>query len=131
MRHFVTASSVTLDGGQHWQQVVPPITPDQFSGDPGLAFTQSGRLYFSNAFTHETPDGPLTSPSIAVAHSDDGGFTWSNPVSVVQGIWAFVPQASGPATFNDKPFITADTYSASPFSNRAYVTWSSFESRGR
>ena len=90
--YFVTASSVTFDGGQHWQQVIPPTTPYDFSGDPGLTFTESGRIYFSNAVTHETPGGPMTAASIAVAHSDDGGLTWSNPVTVVQGRGAFGPQ---------------------------------------
>lgn len=126
--YVVTASSVTFDGGQHWQQVIPPTTPYDFTGDPGVAFTQSGRVYFSNLVSDGTSGGPMTAPSIAVAHSDDGGLSWSNPVPVVRGKGAFGPQTEGARIFNDKPFIAVDPFPASPFSNRAYVTWTSVES---
>src|SRR6266446_10240751 len=62
--HVIGTSSVTFDGGQHWQQVVPPIAPYDFSGDPALTFTHSGRIYFSNLVGHRTPSGNQTSPSI-------------------------------------------------------------------
>jgi len=125
--HVIGTSSVTFDGGQHWQQVVPPIAPYDFSGDPALTFTHSGRIYFSNLVAQRTPSGNQTSPSIGVAHSDDGGLTWSNPVTVVRGKGALGAQTAGQVIFNDKDFITADPFPASPFTNRVYVTWTSFE----
>jgi hypothetical protein len=124
--HIIGTTSVTFDGGQTWQEIVPPITPYQFSGDPALAFARSGRLYFANIADHEGPGGTFTGPSVVVAHSDDGGLSWTNPVTVATGKGAVDPRGNGQLIFNDKEFIAADSNVASPFVNRAYVTWTSF-----
>ncbi|RPJ80916.1 MAG: exo-alpha-sialidase, partial [Acidobacteria bacterium] len=122
-----STTSVTFDGGATWQQVVPPITPYQFSGDPALAFDANGRLYLASIADHEGPGGSYTAPSVVVARSDDGGMTWSNPVTVASGLGAVTRLTPGRLVFQDKAFIAVDASNSSPFANRAYVTWTSFQ----
>jgi hypothetical protein len=125
--HIIGTTSVTFDGGQNWREVVPPITPYQFTGDPALAFARNGRIYFANIADHEGPGGSFTGPSVVVATSVDGGLSWSHPVTVAKGKGAVTAGGSGKLVFNDKEFIAADSSVASPFVNRAYVTWTSFQ----
>ena len=127
IRHVVGSTSVTFDGGATWREVVPPIAPYQFTGDPALAFDSHGRVYFSNIADHEGPGGSYTGPSVVVARSDDGGQSWSSPVTVANGSTAITKgKLYGPNVFNDKDFIAADSGMASPFRDRVYVTWTRF-----
>ena len=128
--HVVGTTSVTFDGGTTWKEVAPPITPYQFTGDPALAFGTNGRLWFANIADHEGPGGSYTAPSVVVATSDDGGLTWTNPVTVASGQGAITPGGvSGQNVFQDKEYIAADAFDGSPYAGRAYVTWTSFQER--
>jgi hypothetical protein len=128
--HVVGTTSVTFDGGETWKEIAPPITPYQFTGDPALAFGTNGRLWFANIADHEGPGGSFTAPSVVVATSDDGGLTWTNPVTVASGQGALTPSGvSGQNVFQDKEYIAADAFGGSPFAGRAYVTWTSFQER--
>jgi hypothetical protein len=129
VNHVVGTVSATFDGGRSWRQVTPPITPYQFTGDPALAFGTNGRLWFANIADHEGPGGAFTGPSVVVATSDDGGLTWTHPVTVASGKGAVTPGYTGNLVFQDKEFIAADRFAASPFAGRAYVTWTSFQER--
>jgi len=121
--------SVTYDGGASWSEVIPPINPYQFTGDPALAFDTRGRLYFADIADHEGPGGSFTGPSVVVATSLDGGSSWESPVTVARGTNAVTPKKGfGPLLFNDKDFIATDTGLSSPFRDRVYVTWTGFES---
>ncbi len=125
--HIVGSTSVTFDGGQSWREVIPGITPYQFTGDPALTFDGNSRIYFANIADHEGPGGNFTGPSVVVTHSDDGGLTWSPYVTVASGQTAITKgKTNGPNIFNDKDYIAADAGAASPFRNRAYVTWTRF-----
>ncbi|HWR17896.1 MAG TPA: sialidase family protein [Terriglobales bacterium] len=125
--HVVGATSVTFDGGNTWREVLPPITPYQFTGDPALAFDADGRIYFANIADHEGPGGSYTGPSVVVAYSDDGGLTYTKPITVARGQTAITPSVGyGPNLFNDKEFIAADAGAASPFRNRVYISWTRF-----
>ncbi len=122
--HVVGTVSTTFDGGASWTEVTPPITPYQFTGDPALAFGAGGRLWFANIADHEGPGGAFTGPSVVVATSDDGGLSWTNPVTVASGQGAVAAGANGNLVFQDKEFIAADAQSG-----RAHVTWTSFQER--
>ena len=74
--------------------------------------------------------GSFTGPSVVVATSNDGGLSWSNPVTVARGQGAVNGGAFGQLIFQDKEFIAADSFPGSPFRNRVYVTWTSFQERG-
>jgi hypothetical protein len=127
--HIIGTTSVTFDNGETWHESVPPITPYQFTGDPALAFDANGRVYFANIADHEGPGGSFTAPSVVVSTSDDGGLTWTNPVTVADGKGAVNGGADPQLIFQDKEFIAADTHGSSPFRNRVYVTWTSFDER--
>ena len=127
-QHVIGTTSVTFDGGQTWREVVPPITPYQFTGDPALAFDSTGRIYFGNISDNEGQGGVnFTGPDVVVAHSDDGGLTWSNPVRVASGLGN--AGGNGRLVFNDKDYIAVDTSATSPFRNRVYATWTKFEEK--
>jgi len=126
--HVVSVPSVTTDGGTTWREVLPPITPYQFSGDPAVTFNTRGHVFLASIADHEGPGGPYSSPSVIVQRSLDGGQSWSGPVTVARGEQAVTPNrfGFGPQVFNDKEFIAADTASASRYNDRLYVTWSRF-----
>ena len=126
--HIVSSTSVSFDGGQEWQQVTPPITPYQFIGDPAVAFNTRGRVYLASIGDHEGPGGSFTGPSVVVLTSNDGARTWSNPVTVARGQNAD-NKGNSPIVFQDKEFIAVDTGATSPFRDRAYVTWTSFQEK--
>ncbi len=124
--HIVGTPSVTFDGGSTWQEVGTPITPYQFTGDPALAFDSNGKLYFANIADHEGQGGSnFTGPSVVVATSTDGGLSWSNPVTAAAG--SGNAGSNGQLVFQDKEYIAVDTSSTSPFRNRAFVSWTSFQ----
>ncbi len=125
--HIVGTTSVTFDGGRSWRQVIPPMRPYQSSGDPALAFDSRGRAYFATLADHEGETGNFTGPDIIVRLSGDGGLAWSLPVVLAEGLTGQTPRrTAGPTVFNDKPFIAVDGRAASPFRDRAYVTWTRF-----
>src|SRR5712692_691016 len=126
--HVIGTSSVTFDGRQTWHEVLPPITPYQFTGDPALAFDSNGRIYFANIADNEGQGGVnFSGPDVVVAHSDDGGLSWSHPVTVAGGLGN--AGSNGRLVFNDKDYLAVDTSATSPFRNRAYVTWTRFEEK--
>jgi hypothetical protein len=127
VQHIVSTASVTFDGGKTWREVLPPIAPFQFTGDPALTFDAKGRLYYASIADHEGPGLSFTAPSIVVATSDDGGLTWTNPVTVARGQGAVNTGGSRIQIFQDKEFIAADRGPTSPFKNRVYVSWTSFQ----
>jgi hypothetical protein len=109
---------VTFDGGQTWTDNVVPFNTNlyTFCGDPGVAFDADGTAYLSTL-------GQATSASpgdILVAHSADGGQTWSVPVRLAAGSGT----PGGKELLNDKPYITAWGH------GNAIETWTEFNSNG-
>jgi hypothetical protein len=108
----------STDGGQTFTGVDLPLPPPRtnkgfdFGSDPGLAFDSNGNAYYSYIVVFFGAGGGINGTEMAVAHSSDGGATWTATY--------FNPQ-TGNAQFNDKPMITVDTGSA--HHNRVYVSW--------
>src|SRR5215472_7426743 len=114
----------STDGGNTFTNVLLPgwdaatggqglFTHVQAGGDPVLAFSPEGVLYYSAlvydfSFTNRTPSG------VAVAVSRDGGATWGTPV--------MLHYESSNDFFNDKEWIAAGA------GGNVYVTWTLFKS---
>src|SRR2546423_3617340 len=80
-----TEAYVSKDGGQSWTNVHPPHGSYRFLTDPALAFDADGRLYWSNVASHDSVGGAFSDVSVIVERSDDGGITWTDPVTVAAG----------------------------------------------
>ncbi len=108
---------VTFDGGKTWTTY--PIFDKDYSatGDPAVAFDASGTAYLATlGFLFSQGRFCCTNPDILVAHSTDGGKTWSTPGRIAHGTGTF----SSPGIFNDKEYITAWG------NGNAIVTWTVF-----
>ena len=109
---------VSSDGGKTFAGVDLPLPPPRtnngfdFGSDPGIAFDSNGNAYYSYIVVFFSAGGAINGTEMAVAHSTDGGATWTSTY--------FNPQ-TGEGQFNDKPMITVDTGSA--HHNRIYVAW--------
>jgi Neuraminidase (sialidase) len=108
----------STDGGKTFTGVSLPLPPSRtnngfdFGSDPGLAFDSNGNAYYSYIVVFFSSGGAINGTEMAVAHSTDGGATWTATY--------FNPQ-TGNGQFNDKPMITVDTGRA--HHNRVYVAW--------
>ncbi len=95
---------VTFDGGQTWTTYPINYNPYVATGDPGVAIDASGTVYLSTlGFLFSQGRGCCTNPDILVAHSTDGGKTWSMPTRIQGGTGSF----GSVGLFNDKPYIAA------------------------
>jgi hypothetical protein len=106
------------DGGKTFTGVDLPLPPPRtssgfdFGSDPGLAFDSKGNAYYSYIIVYFSGGGSINGTAMAVAHSSDGGATWTPTF--------FAPQ-TGDGQFNDKPMITVDT--GRSHHDRIYVSW--------
>jgi hypothetical protein len=106
---------VSFDGGQSWQEVVPPGLslvaggPFQRASDEWLSFAPNGDLYLSALSLNASATAPFGENTVMASKSTDGGLTWSNPVTVTDNTTAF----------NDKDAITADPSNPQV----AYLVW--------
>jgi hypothetical protein len=68
----------SFDGGKSWgnEILMPHISKAFHSADVSMAFHKNGTLYIEYIDYQENPD----SGGIAVAHSTDGGKSWSTPI---------------------------------------------------
>ena len=108
---------VSNDGGASWGPSRLSVAPSGYSraGDPSLAYDSQGRLFYAHL-------GISTSGSrvdVFVYELDPStGDVLTVPVRVSN---------AGPSTLNDKPWLAADPFPASPFRDRLYVVWTKFE----
>jgi hypothetical protein len=116
-----TEAYVSKDGGQSWTNVHPPHGSYRFLTDPALAFDADGHLYWSNVASHDSVAGAFSDVSVIVERSDDGGITWTDPITVAKGNGT-VSNGGTNALFNDKDWITVDR-GTSPYRGSVYVTW--------
>ncbi len=105
---------VTFDGGITWTTY--PIAYKNYTstGDPAIAFDADGTAYLATlGFLWSQNIGCCINPDILVAHSTDGGVTWSKAARVASGTGSF----GSVGLFNDKEFIAAWGH------GNAIVTW--------
>lgn len=105
---------VTFDGGKTWTMY--PINYKSYTstGDPAVAFDADGNVYLATlGFLWSQGNGCCINPDVLVAHSTDGGKSWSKPSRVASGSGSFGSVGS----FNDKEFLTAWGH------GNAIVTW--------
>ncbi len=134
---------VSLDGGVTWQgpQQMRFLREDDISaGDPVVAFDRQGKAYFAfiSLGTQEYSVGPLATiaevSSIALSRSDDGGFTWGEPVSTARsGVTSRIRtdpdgRIRGELTFTflDKPWMAVGPSRDDPQKDNIYVSYTEF-----
>jgi hypothetical protein len=110
---------VTSDGGKTWTNV--PINYNSYNatGDPSVAFDASGNAYLGTLGFRFSQGKSLneTNADVLVAHSSDGGQTWSDPVRVASGTGN---SGSVSTSSNDKDYLAAWG------DGNAIVTWAVF-----
>jgi hypothetical protein len=111
----------SFDGGATFTGVDLPLPPPRtqngfdFGSDPGVAFDSNGNAYYSYIVVFFSTGGSINGTEMAVAHSTDGGLTWTA---------TYFNENTGKSQFNDKPMITVDTGSGGfHHHNRVYVAW--------
>ncbi|TMF75186.1 MAG: exo-alpha-sialidase [Chloroflexi bacterium] len=116
-----TEAYVSKDGGQTWTNVHPPHGSYRFLTDPALAFDADGHLYWSNVASHDSVAGAFSDVSVIVERSNDGGITWTDPVTVAKGNGT-ISNGGSNAQFNDKDWLAVDR-GTSRYRGSVYVTW--------
>jgi hypothetical protein len=108
---------VTFDGGKTWTTYPIDFHGYIATGDPAVSFDANGTAYLATlGFVFSQGASGVTTPDVLVAHSSDGGKTWSTPVRVAHGTGTF----TSPGIFNDKEYVTAWG------NGNAIVTWTVF-----
>jgi hypothetical protein len=110
----------SFDGGKSWGGVDLPLPPAKgngidFGSDPGVAFDAAGNLFYSYIVVFFGNGNGINGTSMAVAKSTDGGKTYPSVT--------YFSVEGGSNHFNDKPLITADVNSGSPYKNNVYAAW--------
>jgi hypothetical protein len=108
-------------GGGSWGGVDLPLPPAQgansydFGSDPTLAFDTRGNLFYGYIVVFFGNGSGVNGSEMAVARSTDGGKTYPAVT--------FFSYDGGSNHFNDKPMITTDTNTSSPFRDNVYIAW--------
>jgi BNR/Asp-box repeat len=118
-------AGVTHDFGRHWKKVVIPKISKCSGGiydrasDPGVSFSADGRTLYAISLSVDNFDPNLgfVTSAILISRSQDGGDTWSDPLTVKRD--------DNPALFNDKELILADPTDP----KRAYAVWDRIDER--
>jgi len=114
----------SMDGGHTWTTGFLEMGGFNTATDPVFAFDSQGNAYYANVGYHTSQGGAAASNgSVLVAKSTDGGLHYALPVAVHKGFGNL-----GRSFFDDKEWMTVDTWPGSPHRDRIYVTWSGFES---
>jgi hypothetical protein len=137
---------VSIDGGESWEgpKQTKYLRDDLGSGgDPVLAFDNNNNVYIASISigVDEFKIGPIADEalvsSIAVASSNDGGFTWNDPVSsarsTVESQIELDPSGRVRGNigfgFLDKPWLTVGPHPTIEDQTMIYVTYTEFVTR--
>ena len=136
-------AAYSSDGGSHWSDTTPPMSFTrgtaygaarqywQGGGDTSVDFDTKGNAYLSCQMFQRglgvTPNVDLSSAFFVFRSTGNGGASWNFPARpVVQS-----PAVHGEnAPFLDKQLMTVDDHVGSPFQDRVYVTWTTFDTNG-
>lgn len=126
------------DGGKKWGSSLAPtsFTPGftnprhywQAGGDTSVGFDSSGEAYlmcqvFDRGATADGGTGAFGPSGFLLFRSADGGASWSFTGSPVKTSDATGADGIG---LLDKEYMTIDTSSASPYTDRIYVAWAEY-----
>src|SRR6266853_6725640 len=109
------------NGGSSWGGVDLPLPAAigangiRFGSDPSVVFDTRGNAFYGYIVVFFGNGNGVNGTEMAVARSTDGGKTYPAVT--------FFSFSSGSDHFNDKPMITADTNTASPFRDNIYLAW--------
>ncbi|MCU1308578.1 MAG: hypothetical protein JWN45_3273 [Acidobacteriaceae bacterium] len=109
------------NGGSSWGGVDLPLPPAigtngiDFGSDPTLAFDTLGNTFYGYIVVFFSNGNGINGTEMAVARSADGGKTYPSVT--------FFSFSSGSDHFNDKPMMTVDTNSNSPYKDNIYIAW--------
>ena len=120
---------ISLDGGTTWSTPIdiPHITPGYTCADPNMDWDSDGNVYLCYIDSH--PAG--TNGKVVIRKSADGGFTWDEPIEVIDawddGVevpvdrpWMAIDRSGGP--LDGAIYITTKPAPWIPFPNRNYLT---------
>jgi hypothetical protein len=111
----------SFDGGRTWARSAAALSRcaggnaanggdyDRAS-DPWVTFAPDGTAYQISLSFSGQENQPGASSAVLVSRSVDGGISWSSPITLIR---------DGPAAFNDKESVTADSTDA----RFVYATW--------
>jgi hypothetical protein len=137
-------ASYSRNGGRTWQDSGGPNgftrgtafgdTARQYwqaSGDPSVAWDTKGNAYLTcltfNRGTAVTQNPDESSAFYVFRSTGTDGASWNFPGRPVAESH---DPAGGGAAFLDKPYMAVDNHRRSPFQDRVYVTWTTFELDG-
>lgn len=129
-----TGFFTSTDGGATWVDGQIPLRSGNGAGDPAPAFV--GRDSSSNPRQSTVLMAQLENASgqggccvsqgdVSVSRSIDGGFAWSEPITVMKGTGTGIGPANN-ATFFDKEWLTVNNYPGTPSYGRAVITATRF-----
>ena len=122
---------LSVNGGQSWVAnssdpqhlgtLIPGVEhltggPYDAGGDPAVAFDSRGKVFYAGLGFNR--NDPASGVEVSTGTIAGGTLTWSQP--------SWVTQTNNKAVFNDKEWIAADHYAASPFRDRVYVSYTRF-----
>jgi len=108
------------DGGKTWTGSDLPLPPAigtngvDFGSDPTLAWDTKGTLFYGYIVVFFSSGNGINGTEMAVSRSTDSGRTWTPTYFSFSG---------GSNHFNDKPMITTDRNTGSPYRDRVYIAW--------
>jgi len=110
----------SFDGGKTWTGSDLPLPPPigtngvDFGSDPTLAWDTKGTLFYGYIVVFFGNGNGINGTEMAVSRSFDGGKSWTP---------TFFNFSGGSNHFNDKPMITTDRNTRSPYRDRVYIAW--------
>ncbi|HIC88568.1 MAG TPA: hypothetical protein EYP04_04100 [Anaerolineae bacterium] len=135
---------VSIDGGAMWDgpHQLPYLRGDRVSGgDPVVGFDRAGNAYISfiSIGVEEFSIGPFVGfalvSSVAVARSEDGGFTWKESISAARSLVSTKDthldeqekiRGEVSLSFLDKPWMAVGPHPDDPDRDVIYVTYTDF-----